>query len=290
MRFVNGLALALALMVASALLTAQGQDAARVVAGGGISVPGWTGKIDPQEEKAGQALNNAKLAQAGKDLQVTTGPAVTYWNPKNTATGNYTVKATFTESNYMGLNDHPHPYGIVIAGNDLGTAQQSYLYCAAYGNGTFIVRGFGPEAFQMGGPAPEPNAAVNKAAGKGSSVTQEIAVSVKGDQVECAINGDRRRGLQQGRPGNGGQAQVDRWGVRDPLCPQHRRRRERARRHEKLATATRAGRPPGWNPPSGVVCPGRARSASRQDEASQHNLREGAQAWHRVHHSTEERS
>jgi hypothetical protein len=189
MRFVNGLALALALMVTSALLTAQGQDAARVVADGGISVPGWTGKIDPQEEKAGQALNNAKLAQAGKDLQVTTGPAVTYWNPKNTATGNYTVKATFTESNYMGLNDHPHPYGIVIAGNELGTAQQSYLYCAAYGNGTFIVRGFGPDPFQMGGRRPEANAAINKAAGKGSSVTQEIAVSVKGDRVECAING-----------------------------------------------------------------------------------------------------
>ena len=53
---------------------------------------------------------------------MTTGPAVTYWNPANTAAGNYTVKATFTESNYMGLNDHPHPYGIVIAGNDLGTA------------------------------------------------------------------------------------------------------------------------------------------------------------------------
>ena len=36
---------------------------------------------------------------------------------------------------------------------------------------------------------PEANAAVHKAAGKGSSVTQEIAVSVKGDKVECAING-----------------------------------------------------------------------------------------------------
>jgi hypothetical protein len=120
---------------------------------------------------------------------VTTGPAVTYWNPKNVASGNYTVKATFTESDYMGLNDHPHPYGIVIAGNDLGTAQQSYLYCAAYGNGSFIVRGFGPEAFAMGGRRPTAHDAVNKAAAKGSSVTQEIAMSVKGDSVECAING-----------------------------------------------------------------------------------------------------
>ena len=74
---------------------------------------------------------------------------MTYWNPANKAAGNYTVKATFTESNYMGLNDHPHPYGIVIAGNDLGTADQSYLYCSAYGNGTFIVRGMGPAPFQV---------------------------------------------------------------------------------------------------------------------------------------------
>lgn len=64
-----------------------------------------------------------------------------------------------------------------------------HLYCSAYGDGTFIVRGFGPEPFQMGGRRPEANAAVNKAAGKGASVTQEIAVSVKGDRVECAING-----------------------------------------------------------------------------------------------------
>ena len=58
----------------------------------------------------------------------------------------------------MSLNDHPHPYGIMIAGNDLGTPEQSYLYCAAYGNGNFIVRGFGPAPFQMNGRAVRPNA------------------------------------------------------------------------------------------------------------------------------------
>jgi hypothetical protein len=190
MHFVHASALAAAVVIfAPTVIGAQGQtDAARAVAGG-ISVPGWTGKIDPQEEKAGQVLSNSRLAPEGNGLHLTTGPAVTYWNPANKATGNYTVKATFTESNYMGLNDHAHPYGIVIAGNDLGTAQQSFLYCAAYGNGAFIVRGFGPEPFQMGGRRPQANAAVNKAAGKGSPVTQEIAMSVKGDKVECAING-----------------------------------------------------------------------------------------------------
>jgi hypothetical protein len=178
-------------LAASLVLTVSltAQDEARVIAGGGISVPGWTGKIDANEEKAGQVLNNAKLAPEGAGMRVSTGPATTYWNPKNMATGNYTIKATFTEPQYMNVNNHPHPYGIVIAGNELGTATQSYLYCAAYGNGTFIVRGFGPTAFQMGGPRPTPNEAVRKAAGKLQPVTQEIALSVKDNSVDCSING-----------------------------------------------------------------------------------------------------
>jgi hypothetical protein len=77
----------------------------------------------------------------------------------------------------------------MIAGNDLGTADQSFLYCAAYGNGNFIVRGFGPAPFALNGGRGEPNAAVKKAAGPGEPVTQEIALSVKGDKIECAING-----------------------------------------------------------------------------------------------------
>lgn len=172
---------------ASAL--AQEEGPSRTVAGGGISIPGWQGKIDASEEKSGQTLSNAKLAMEGKALHVTTGPAVAYWNPKNKASGDYTVKATFNEPKYMDLNSHPHPYGLFIAGNNLGTPEQSYLYCAAYGNGNFIVRGFGPEPFQMNGRRGEANEAVHKAAGKGEPVTQEIALSVAGDKVSCAING-----------------------------------------------------------------------------------------------------
>ena len=171
------------------LAQAQEMETSRGVKDGGISVAGWSGKIDAREAAAGQALNNAKLAKEGDALHVTTGPAVTYWNPENTATGNYTVKATFTEPKYMALNNHPHPYGIVIAGNDMGTDQQSYLYCAAYGNGTFIVRGFGPEPFQVNGRRGEPNTAVNKATGPGKPVTQEIAMTVSADSVSCSING-----------------------------------------------------------------------------------------------------
>ena len=176
------------LMLVAPAINAQG-DASRAVAGGGISVPQWNGKIDTNEERRGLTLNDAKLTKDGDTFHVTTGPAVAYWNPANKATGDYTVKATFTEPKYMNLNSHPHPYGIFIGGNEMGTGNQSYLYCAAYGNGRFIVRGFGPEPFQMNGFQGEGNNAVHKAAGVGQPVTQEITISVKGDRVECLING-----------------------------------------------------------------------------------------------------
>lgn len=188
--FISIATLTIATLLIPAALFAQAQgETSRSIENGGVSVAGWTGKVDANAEKAGQSLNDAKLTQEGDTLHVVTGPAVSYWNPANTASGDYTVKATFTEPKYMDRNSHPHPYGIFIAGNDLGTAQQSLLYCAAYGNGNFIVRGFGPEPFQVNGRRGEANSAVHQAGGPGQAVTQEIAMSVKGDKVSCSING-----------------------------------------------------------------------------------------------------
>ena len=189
MHRIHGFVLAVAaLTLVSGASCVHAQDTNRPVAGGGITVRSWMGRIDPKELRGGEKLENARLTKDGDALHVTTGPAVAYWNPENTAGGNYTVKATFKEARYMNLNTHPHPYGILIAGNDMGTDRQSYLYCAAYGNGTFIVRGFGPAPFQMNGRGSS-NSAVNRASGPGEPVTQEIALSAKGNKVECAING-----------------------------------------------------------------------------------------------------
>jgi hypothetical protein len=188
MRFAKGFATAIALTLCTTA-SAFAQDAAVAVKDGGIFAKGWAGKIDAQEEKAGANINQARLEEKGGTLMVRTGPATTYWNPANKATGNYTVSATFTEPKYMNLMDHPHPYGIMIAGNDLGTETQSYIYCSAYGNGTFIVRGMGPAPFQVSARKPEPNAAIAKAAGKDQPVKQDIALSVNGDKIECAVNG-----------------------------------------------------------------------------------------------------
>jgi len=177
------------LLLIPALSYAQEEGASRSIAGGGITVPGWTGKVDANETKAGKTINDAKFAKEGNGIHVITGPEATYWNPANKVSGDYTIKATFNEPKFMNLNTHPHPYGIVIGGTGMGTDDQNYLYCAAYGNGNFIVRGFGPAPFQMNGRRGEANAAVHKAAAVGEPVTQEIAVSVKGGRVECSVNG-----------------------------------------------------------------------------------------------------
>jgi len=172
--------------VGAVLLGAQ-FDRDRVIPGGGIFVQGWTGKIDAGSTRQGRVLNDAKFVQEGNALHITTGPATTFWNPANTASGDYTVKATFLEPKFMELNSHAHSYGIVIGGNNMGTDQMSYVYCVAYGDGNALVRGFGPAVFTLLGTSP--NAAVHKAAGVGQPVTQEIAWTVKGGRAECSING-----------------------------------------------------------------------------------------------------
>ena len=61
------------LMLIAAGFHAQAQTDTRAVAGGGISVPGWSGKIDANEEKSGMTLNSAKLAKEGDALHGETG-------------------------------------------------------------------------------------------------------------------------------------------------------------------------------------------------------------------------
>jgi hypothetical protein len=118
-------------------------DPDKIIPGGGIFVQGWTGSIDASSVRQGRALKDAKFVRERTALHVTTGPATTFWNPANTASGDYTVKATFLEPRFMDLNSHPHSYGIFIAGNGMGTDQMSLVYCVAYGDGTVLMRGFG---------------------------------------------------------------------------------------------------------------------------------------------------
>ena len=170
-----------ALAIALAVCTVAAQDADKKIAGGGITAKGWQGKIDAQSAAKGGTINDSKFMSMGADLHVQTGPAAVYWNPSNTASGDYTVKATFKEG--KSTSDHPHAAGLFIGGKNLDSDTPNLVYCVAYGNGNALVRGFsGGKVFQV-------NRGPNEAVNKGANATQEIAWIVKGDKVECTVNG-----------------------------------------------------------------------------------------------------
>lgn len=97
-------------------------EGSRAVTDGGIKISGWSGKVDAAEQKAGMSISDARLAEETGAFHITTGPAVSYWKTGSIVTGNYTVTATFNEPRFMNLNSHPHPYGVFIGGNDMGTS------------------------------------------------------------------------------------------------------------------------------------------------------------------------
>src|SRR2546421_13086507 len=62
------------------------EDSSRTVAGGGVNVPGWTGRVDAREAWQGMTLHSAKVPREGDAFPIVTGPAVTYWNAGNKPT------------------------------------------------------------------------------------------------------------------------------------------------------------------------------------------------------------
>jgi hypothetical protein len=161
------------------------QDADKKVAGGGVTVKGWTGKVD-SGNRQGLAITDSKLAPEGSGMRLMTGAAALYWNPANVGKGDFSVKATFDEAKQP--YNHPHPYGVFIGGKGLDGDQPQALYCAAYRSGNYIVRGFsGGKTFGIV-QKPTPNDAVAKGAAD-APVKQEVTMRVSGDKVECTVNG-----------------------------------------------------------------------------------------------------
>lgn len=181
MRFV-AVAVALTLAVP---MTVVAQDADRSVAGGGIAVDGWKGKIDARAAKAGKTVNDSKFAKNGDKLDLKIGPAAIYWNDETAASGNYEVKASFTENAHN--PKHPHSYGVFIGGSDLETENQAFAYCIAYANGTYSVKYFhGDNVVTVADRVASP--AINKANEAGKA-TNEIGWRVRDGKASCVING-----------------------------------------------------------------------------------------------------
>ncbi len=101
--------------------------------GGGVAADGWQARLD----NAGANVNDLSFRTMGDGLHVTTGPHAVFWNAGNTASGTYTVSATFVQTT---ASSHPNSFGLFIGGQDLDGAGQAYTYFLIREDGQFLVK------------------------------------------------------------------------------------------------------------------------------------------------------
>ena len=64
-------------LLAQAAQQAKDNDPTHKVAGG-IGVAGWMGRIDPNAERRGMSIGDAKFVSMGSGYHITSGPAAIY--------------------------------------------------------------------------------------------------------------------------------------------------------------------------------------------------------------------
>lgn len=149
------------------------------------SPQGWKVRIDrSQNAQDPDNTPNLVFKAVGKGFHVKGGPAGTFWNPANTASGNFTLKGTF---NLQEPSNHVNYYGLVFGGSNLDAATQSYVYFVVAQNGTFLVRRRqGENVAEIVNR--QPNAAVRQPGANGQS-SNALEVRVSGDTISYVVNG-----------------------------------------------------------------------------------------------------
>lgn len=166
------IATAAATMLAVAPLLAQAP------AGWQIRVDRSTSASDPD------AAGTIKFVTMGTGFHATNPQAAVYFNPANTASGNYSLKGTFTLQKPSG---HTNYYGLVFGGAGLADASQSYLYFLVGQDGTWLIKHRAGDAVHDVAPKTA-NAAVKKPDATGKS-TNALEVRVAADKIDYLVNG-----------------------------------------------------------------------------------------------------
>jgi hypothetical protein len=146
---------------------------------------GWKMRVDRSTAASDpDAPGDIKFVTSGSGYHATNPQAAVFWSPANTASGNYTLKGTFTLMKPSGHNNY---YGLVFGGSGLEGPQQSYLYFVVAQNGTWLIKKRDGEATSTVSPK-TPNDAVKKPGDDGKS-TNALEVRVGADKVDFVVNG-----------------------------------------------------------------------------------------------------
>ena len=141
---------------------------------------GWSMRLD----RDGAPATGVSFAKMGAGWHATTGPAAVFYNPATTASGTYTVDATFTQTKAPA---HAEAYGIVFGGSKLDTPEQSYFYYVVRGDGQYLLKHrAGSEVHTLQDWTP--HAALRKADAAGKA-TNALRVQVGADSVRFFANG-----------------------------------------------------------------------------------------------------
>jgi len=146
---------------------------------------GWMVRIDRSENAQDpDDAENLEFMTMGTGFHVTGGPAGTFWNAANTASGDFTLSGSFR---LLKPSGHTNYYGLIFGGSNLGAANQTYIYFLVGQNGTYLVKHrVGGEVHDI--QARTPHAAVNQPGADGQS-TNDLEVRVAGNAISYVVNG-----------------------------------------------------------------------------------------------------
>ena len=149
---------------------------------GGNEAPGWEHRLD----FGGDVNDLLHFRPMGDGVHATTTGAgwAIFWQPESTASGHFSISATFTQ---MERSGHANAYGIFFGGADLAGDGQRYTYFMLRQGGEFLVRQ------RMGEDLPilvdwTADDAINDLDANGAS-TNTLTVEARDDTVRFLVNG-----------------------------------------------------------------------------------------------------
>ncbi len=171
-----------ATIAASPLAAQQHNDPDHAVAGAGQLPAGWEARLDRPTGK----MSDVMLMPMGGGYHVKLGPSGIFYQPTNTASGAYSVTASFAQN---AAPTHPEAYGIFLGGKNLDGANQDYTYFIVRGDGKYMIKHRAGTDVHTINDWTE-HAAVKKqdAAGK---VTNVLTVDVQPTSVNYLVNGQQ---------------------------------------------------------------------------------------------------
>jgi hypothetical protein len=147
---------------------------------------GWKLRVDRSMSASDpDAAGDIKFVEVGSGFHATNPQAAVYWNPANTAIGNYTLKGTFK---LVRTGGHSEYYGLIFGGSGLDGPAQSYTYFMVEQDGTWLIKSRNGSSTAQVASSGSPSDAVKKADASGTS-TNALEVRVMPDKVEFVVNG-----------------------------------------------------------------------------------------------------